>query len=332
MAEEREGGMPPAGRTNGMLVAVVVTYNRLHQLKITVPRLLEAAPDQLEALIVVDNASTDGTHEWLLAQKDGRLRAIVSPENLGGAGGFNLGLRRAMELYHPDWVVVMDDDARPAPGALAAFHATDLTGWDAAAAAVYYPSGEICEMNRPSMNPFRTPLTFARYSLGLGDHAHLPPAAYRAGPRAVDWATFVGLFLSREAIGRIGYPDPRLFIYSDDVLYTLGLSAAGRLGFFPEITFEHDCSSLSSGSSRRLSPLWKTYYYHRNQILLYRALTGHWFWLVIWLFIAKWALKLRHHKGVRREFLKLFWWGVRDGLARRLDRPVETIFAAAKGL
>lgn len=320
------------GQGQGRLVAVVVTYNRLAQLQRTVPRLLDAAPEHLEALVVVDNASSDGTHDWLLAQTDPRLRAIVSPENLGGAGGFNLGLRRAMELCDPDWVVVMDDDARPAPGALAAFHAADLRAWDAVAAAVYYPSGEICEFNRPSRNPFRSPATFLRYALGLGDVAHLTPAAYAGAPQPVDWSTFVGLFLSRAAIARVGFPDPRLFIYSDDVLYTLGLSAAGgRLGFVPELIFEHDCSSLAAGTARRLSPLWKTYYYHRNQIFLYRALTGRWFWLVIWLFIAKWALKLRHHPGVRGPFFKLFWWGVRDGLLKRLDMPAEKVFAAGQG-
>jgi len=318
--------------TQGRLVAVVVTYNRLHQLKITVPRLLASAPEHLEAVVVVDNASTDGTHDWLLSQTDPRLRAIVSPENLGGAGGFNLGLRRAMEIYEPDWVVVMDDDARPALGTLAAFHAADLSDWDAVAAAVYYPSGEICEFNRPSRNPFASPATFLRYALGLGDVAHLTPGDYCGAAQAVDWATFVGLFLSRQAIGRVGYPDPRLFIYSDDVLYTLGISAAGgRLGFLPDLHFEHDCSSLAAGTARRLNPLWKTYYYHRNQILLYRALAGRWFWLVIWLFIAKWALKLRHHEGVRGPFLKLFLWGVRDGLLRRLDMPPEKVFAAAEG-
>jgi GT2 family glycosyltransferase len=147
----------------------------------------------------------------------------------------------------------------------------------------------------------------------------------------VDWATFVGLFVSRRAIQIGHYPDPRLFIYADDALYTLGLTrAGGKIGFVPELRFEHDCSSLDGGSARRLSPLWKTYYYHRNQVFLYRDLAGRWFWPVILPLIAKWALKLGHHKGARARFLRLYWWAIRDGLTGRRDIDPQVVFRAAE--
>ena len=317
---------------HGRLVAVVVTFNRLAQLKVTLPRLLEAAPEHLEAVVVVDNASSDGTADWLRSQADPRLRAIFSPENLGGAGGFNLGLRRAAETFDPDWIVVMDDDARPEPGALATFHAQDLSGWDAIAAAVYYPDGTICEFNRPSHNPFRDFATFSAFAVKGRDAVHLKPEDYVGAPRQVDWSSFVGLFISREALAKAGFPDPRFFIYSEDVLYTLAFSqSGGQIGFIPAVRFEHDCSSLSAGGSRRLNPLWKTYYYHRNQVFLYRVLAGRWFWAVIPLLIAKWTLKVRYHPGVRARFLKLLWWAVRDGLGRRLDISADKVFAAGGG-
>ena len=109
----------PAAR----LVAVVVTYNRLDKLKQTLARLLEAPAGVLSAVVVVDNASTDGTADWLAAQGDPRLTVQRSEHNLGGAGGFETGLRLATERFDPDWMVVMDDDAHPAPGALEAFFA-----------------------------------------------------------------------------------------------------------------------------------------------------------------------------------------------------------------
>jgi len=56
------------------LVAVVVTYNRLDKLQATLARLLEAAPEHLSAVVVVDNASSDGTGDWLAAQMDPRLQ------------------------------------------------------------------------------------------------------------------------------------------------------------------------------------------------------------------------------------------------------------------
>ena len=133
------------------LVAVVATYNRLSELKKTLARLLE---EPCLGVVVVDNCSTDGTRDWLHAQTDPRILPVFPKQNLGGAGGFELGIHVAMENYTPDWVVVMDDDARPDPGAFVAFTDAAHQGWDVLAAAVYYPDGHICEMNRPSRNPF----------------------------------------------------------------------------------------------------------------------------------------------------------------------------------
>ncbi len=329
-----KAGMAQTGQQAGQvrLVAVVVTHNRLEQLQKTVMRLLDCPADELAAVLVVDNASTDGSADWLSGLEAPHLSVIASPNNLGGAGGFALGLRRAVEIFDPDWVVVMDDDARPLAGALTAFHQTDLDGWQAVAAAVTYPDGRICEINRPARNPFRGLRAFARFALAGREAVHLDLAAFGADPQRVDWASFVGLFLSRTAITQAGYPDPRYFIYSDDVQYTLDLTEqGGALGFFPSIRFEHDCASLTDGSARRLTPLWKTYYYHRNQILLYRRLAGAWFWLLIPFFLLKWLLKLRHHTGVRRAFLRLYLWAVQDGLTGRFDRPRDQIFAAGEG-
>lgn len=317
-----QGDDPPAPAwPGGPLVAVVVTHNRLAHLQATLGRLLASPPDVLAAVLVVDNASTDGTGAWLAAQGDPRLHVLALADNRGGAGGFEAGMRAAVDRFDPGWIVVMDDDARPEPGALACFAAMDRTGWDGLAAAVRYPDGAICPMNRPLRNPFR------RGARG----GHLGADAYAAGApvQAVDGASFVGLFLSRAAIDRAGYPDGGLFLYADDGLYTLGLTqGGGRLGFAPAIAFEHDCSTLAPGSGR-FRPLWKTYYYHRNMVLLYRRMAGPWFWAVLPLVLAKWLLKLRHHPGERRAFLRLMGRAVADGVSGRTARPHGQVLALA---
>ena len=133
-----------AAGPNGRLVAVVVTYQRLDQLRVTLQALLDQPTRDLSAVLVVDNASQDGTAEWLAGQSDARLITLTLPENRGGAGGFEAGMRHAVEHLSPDWIVVMDDDARPEPGAFAAFQALDLTGFDGFAAAVRHPDGTLC--------------------------------------------------------------------------------------------------------------------------------------------------------------------------------------------
>ena len=80
------------------IVAVVVTFNRLALLQRLVARLGEVAG--LAEVLVVDNASTDGTGEWLAGrQTTGEipLRARTLSNNRGGAGGFHEGLAWAVE-------------------------------------------------------------------------------------------------------------------------------------------------------------------------------------------------------------------------------------------
>ncbi|TMV94131.1 glycosyltransferase [Thioclava sp. BHET1] len=314
------------------LVAVVVTYNRLAQLKVTIARLLETAPETLHAVVVFDNASDDGTGAWLAAQDDPRLLVESSTSNLGGAGGFAGGMSLARERYDPDWMVVMDDDARPEPGALAAFQARDLSQWDALAAAVYFPDGRICEMNRPSRNPFSHGRAFWRTLRRGRNGFHLSPDAYDADhDTAIDVTSFVGFFISRRGVELAGLPDPGLFLYGDDGLYTLGLSTrGGRIAFTPDIRFEHDCSTFASSQRGRFHPLWKVYYYHRNLLLLYRMASGWMFWPVLVIILPRWLIKARHHPGERLRFLGLIARAVRDGLLRRTGTPHRKVLSWAQ--
>jgi len=302
------------------LAAVVVTYNRLDQIKITVQRLLA---EPLDHLIVVDNCSTDGTTEWLAEQTDARLSVLQPESNIGGAGGFEMGLRHTVKTVDPDWIVVMDDDGRPLPGVLQKFRDHDLSQWDAIAASVRYPDGEICGMNRPVMNPFAQFGVFLQTVMRFGNRAafHVSDAAYDLDqPTAVDGSSFVGLFISRAGMAKAGYPDGRLFIYAEDGLYTLGLTqAGGRLGFFPDIRFEHDCSSFS-GLPGQLTPMWKVYYYHRNLLFLYRRAAGGWFWMILGLVLVKWRLKARLYQGEDRQvYLRLLRRAIWDGLRKKKD-------------
>ncbi|SCZ71973.1 Glycosyltransferase, GT2 family [Epibacterium ulvae] len=313
------------------LVAVVVTYNRLDKLKVTLARLLDSPAEELAQVVVVNNASTDGTADWLETQDNPRLDIRTSATNSGGAGGFESGMRHAMETHRPDWLVVMDDDGRPEPGALAAFHALPEGKWDAVAAAVYFPSGEICEMNRPSRNPFWSLPQFWRTLRKGRNGFHIPHAAYQEPACAIDVTSFVGFFISRAAVEQVGYPDADLFIYGDDSIYTLELSRQGsRIGFVPDIRFEHDFTTfVDADSGQRFRPLWKVYYHHRNLLLLYQRAAGWLFWLVLPVVLLKWLSKVRHHAGVRGRYLALTGLAVWDGLQRRRSRAHSDILRRA---
>lgn len=304
-----------------VIAAVVVTHNRLHHLQRTVGRLLAEPVDHV---FVFDNASDDGTAAWLQGQDDPRLSFHRSGANLGGAGGFSRALRHIRQNLDPDWTVVMDDDGRPAEGALNTFRAMDRSQWDAVGASVFCPSGQICEMNRPYRNPFWHLREFARTLGGKGrrgfhlqDHAYHPDAPVVA----VDMSSFVGLFLSRHALERAGLPDERLFIYGDDQLYTLNMRRKGlRIGFAPAIRFEHDTQAQQGDSGLVLRPLWKVYYMYRNALIAYRVAAGPWFWPLVPVLLVKWRRKAADYGADAKGFHQLLRLAVRDGLAQRLDR------------
>lgn len=293
----------------GRLAAVVITHNRLDQLQQTVARLLAADTSYLERLVVFDNGSGPDTGEWLRTVTDPRLHVIRSDHNLGGAGGFAAAMRACHDRFNPDWMVLMDDDARPMSDALMQFHIQDRRAFAVWAAAVHTPTGEICDMNRPWIHPFGSLRGFIQ-SLWRGrDGFHMGPRDYAGGIRGVDGASFVGLFLSRKAIEQAGFPKGELFLYADDVLYSLDLP---KVGFDPELQWEHDCASLSPGG---LTPLWKVYYYHRNLTLAYRRAAGPvLFWPVLALKALSWWLRARIYGDNAGTYLRLLARALRDGL------------------
>ncbi|RJL21335.1 glycosyltransferase, partial [Paracoccus siganidrum] len=247
---------------------------------------------------------------------------------------FSHALQEVGQRLDPDWMVVMDDDGRPATGALAAFRAMDRAEWDAVGAAVFTPSGEICEMNRPYRNPFWHLREFARTLRGKGRGGfHLQDQAYRpdAPVTEVDMSSFVGLFLSRKAVRRAGLPDERLFIYGDDQLYTLTMRRRGlRIAFAPKVRFEHDTQARQAAGGLVLRPLWKVYYMYRNALIAYRVAAGPWFWPLVPLLLVKWRRKARDYGSDAARFRHLLDLAIRDGLARRLDRSHAEVLKIAE--
>ncbi len=312
----------PQHLSAGTLCAIVVTYDdRLDQLRRTLEQLCSVSHDYLTGIVIVDNASSDRTKNWLRKQTDLRIHIITSSSNQGGAGGFATGMEFCQQRYDPDWMVLMDDDGRPFNDTLEKFHQSSRTAAEAWAAAAYLPNGDICEINRPSCDPFRSPKVFWQTLVKGRNGFHLGPSDYESSKmRKVDGASFVGFFISRKGIRRAGLPQAKLF-YGEDVIYALTLRAAGgKLLFDPQLRFEHDYQPAKPGGSE-LVPLWKTYYNYRSLLIAYRICAGPLFPLVAVAAACKWALRVRHHTGARKVFLRLLFRALRDGILHRLDVP-----------
>jgi GT2 family glycosyltransferase len=201
--------------------AVVVTWNRqdlLHQCLTH----LAAQTRPCDRILVVDNASDDGTPERLARDWAGRVDRLRLPVNTGGAGGFNAGIRAAVE-GGAGRIWLMDDDVLPAPDALERLLAAeaDLAGEGLEAAflcsSVRTPEGLLT--NIPEIDGRTNALGYAAWGERLA-----------RGLLPVKQATFVSVLIRRSAVLKHGLPLAPMFVWGDDTEYTLRLSA-DRPGF-----------------------------------------------------------------------------------------------------
>lgn len=305
------------------IAAVVVTFNRLEKLKITVQQTLS---EEVDYFIIVNNASTDGTRDWLETLADERLRIIHLDTNVGGAGGFNIGFSEAAYRMDVDWLVCYDDDAYPQSGSIQRFKSLELSkDIGSAAAAVHMPSGEIAEMNRPSLNPFWHWGKFIMTAFRGRGGFHVSDSAYSDGrPTLIDASSFVGYFVRIEVVRQVGLPRKELFIYADDIIYALGVRKAGYKHLFvPEVGFTHDCGTLVQQKAV-YKPLWRAYYTYRNGFEMYRYTAGILFYPIALLKIFLWWRKSKHYEDPAL-FQKIMWLAVRDGFSRNFSRSHSEI-------
>jgi rhamnopyranosyl-N-acetylglucosaminyl-diphospho-decaprenol beta-1,3/1,4-galactofuranosyltransferase len=185
----------------------VVTYNRRELLV----DCLAALADQtcpVDHVLVVDNASTDGTAKLLRDHYADQVELVTLPVNEGGAGGFHEGLRLGHAAGH-EWLWLMDDDTAPTPTALQELlRASKLPGVPPAsllASKVVWNDDTLHPMNRPDIENGRTAALIEACEHGL-----MP----------LRTATFVSLMVHRGVIERHGLPLKRYFLWSDDVEYT----------------------------------------------------------------------------------------------------------------
>jgi rhamnopyranosyl-N-acetylglucosaminyl-diphospho-decaprenol beta-1,3/1,4-galactofuranosyltransferase len=281
---------------------VVVTFNRADLLERMLLGLAELERPA-DAVIVVDNASSDRTAEVLAASTLPGLQVITSTENLGGAGGFRTGVEAAWHGGY-DRIWLMDDDVIPAPDCLTVLLAQDPAVSDCLMAVREGTQGELAEyaaLRFDLTNPLRIKPKTASVVSTYPSRAAMPERV------ALENVAFEGFMVRRSVVAEIGLPDASFFIFYDDVDYALRARATGRTiwgvrdaRLIRQIDFsqQHDLAG------------WKGFYMYRNLFAVHfrygtNALVRAKPWAIT-VAVACLAL-VRGRPGEARNVLKAVW-------------------------
>lgn len=243
------------------VTAIIVTYNR----KTLLLRCLAAIVNQTrrpDRIIIVDNASTDGTCELL--KSDGWLQCqnfelLSLDDNTGGAGGFAEGLKHAVETG-TEWAWMMDDDAVPHREALENLLNRKLNKGN-----IYASTAVSCSKLSWPMVPEGQPDSCIFLVSQVPDEL------------IVELVPFIGVLVSKELVDQIGVPDKDFFLVADDVEYSLRARELGaKIILVGTSKITHPASEWYNISLiyrqlhvLKLSP-WKRYYEIRNRFLLHK--------------------------------------------------------------
>ncbi|KAE9534199.1 glycosyl transferase [Ursidibacter arcticus] len=192
------------------ICAVVVTYNR-KELLLNCLNALQNQTYPLDHIVVVNNASSDGTIDFLNENgwcDNDHLTIINLPENQGGAGGFYAGIEFAYQRNF-DYIWLMDDDGQPSKNSLSAlipYINTDV-----------YIGPLVLNINNSDELTFTLRLPKSSTILSTIDDVNKNTIS-NIIPDIV--MPFNGILFSREMVSKIGLPKKEYFIWGDDMEYT----------------------------------------------------------------------------------------------------------------
>jgi GT2 family glycosyltransferase len=235
------------------------------------------AADAGIATIVVDNGSHEPVGEFL-ARRHPEVTCVRSPENLGFAGGANLGMRAAL-ARGAGTVLLLNNDARLRPGAVAAARrvlATDPT------IGVVGPKVLLRE------DPQRLWLAWGRVTwrqslVGLCG-AGAPDGPAWSAQRDVEWVAGCAMWFRAAALDAVGLLDEAFFAYHEEVDWCTRARRQGwRVVYAPDVVVTHTGRG-SSGGSRSVRI--RKYFGARNSILFARKHAGPRQWATLGLCLA----------------------------------------------
>ena len=253
------------------LSIVIVSFNTRPDLERCLESLTASPPALPHEIVVVDNASSDGSVE-AVRRRWPVIRVIVQPENLGFAIANNTGIRASSG----GMVLLLNSDCVVPAGAIDRLAERLLAHPAAAVAGPMLVDGS-----------GRTELSFGRmispwaelrqkaigwaYDRGVAAAVRWVNRAV-SSERYVDWVSGAALLVYRADAEAVGLLDERYFLYTEDVDFCAAIRARGRRVLFtPQATVTH-----LRGRSRATVPGAMNAAYRRSQLAFYQKHHPYW--------------------------------------------------------
>lgn len=258
-----------------LLSIVIVNYNQGDYTAQCLDSLRAAAPGIPYEIILVDNASSDGSPDRL-AERYPEVRLIRSPENRGIAGGNNLGIRAARGRY----ILLLNNDTLVLPGMLerAVSYLEEHPDVAGVGGNLLNPDGSFQAgyVEFPSL--WQEFLIVSKIGLLLrpGYPSHRPAES----EREVDWMSTAFMVFRREALEEVGLVDEEYFIYSDETDLQYRLKQAGW-----KIVYLPDLKTIHFGG-KSLDPWRRRHLVYRGKVLFFQKHYGRWRTLLLRLLFA----------------------------------------------
>jgi hypothetical protein len=253
------------------LSIVIVSYNARRDLEACLASLATHAPRLSHDIVVVDNASTDGSAEAVAGMAP-TVQLLRQTVNAGFAAGNNAGIRAT----RGELILLLNSDAIVLGGAIDTLIAR-LRGRPSAAAAgprLVNGSGRV----ELSFGPMITPWAELRQKTLARLHERgFPPVTQwverlTRRERVVDWVSGAALLVHRRDAEAVGLLDERFFLYTEDVDFCAALRARGReILFTPAAEIVH-----LRGRSRASAPDRMNAAYRRSQLAFYAKHHPRW--------------------------------------------------------
>lgn len=208
---------------SNIIAVVLVTYNRSELLRKSLNQLFYDNQDKPERLYLIDNNSNDNTVQIVqeFTEKFSNIKYIRLDKNVGGAGGFEYGVRKAFD-DGADWIVLIDDDVLLTDQCLKILKSNlsircfigvreDLLG----------SLVELGALKTDYKNPFRLNPKVLSLKDAYESVDNLPNVV------EVESGSFEGFFVHRSVVKSVGFPNKEYFIFGDDTDYSIRIRRSG---------------------------------------------------------------------------------------------------------